>query len=324
MALLLAFIVMLGYPLQILAADEARYKAEMLTEQDIFRDTVGDLNVVRGQGTKGEFHLSALVAILVLCRSTKCCKGRTPTFIRCLVCNDFCHQDGPLALRPTLTHAQLVSNCGLYVDLGKMEAVVAEVRSLDERLKKADRDAGVFNSREQLLGLPPTDYSMLKKVIETFDPFFQFWTTAHNWRTLHKSWMHDSWEKLHGETVEREVTNAYKVCVWGAGGGGAGCRFPKLQRPHWMCSLLYYVGIVLVLICATAPMRFVNDVLQPTVFPSSLSYGRCCTRRPRCSSSAAGWSGAPKTATSSGRRWRASRSSCRWCRCEQQGAPPAP
>lgn len=52
----------------------------------------------------------------------------------------------------------------------------------------------------------------------------QFWTTASNWRSLHKSWMHDSWEKLHGETVEREVTNAYKVLfktakVFGQRGG---------------------------------------------------------------------------------------------------------
>lgn len=68
---------------------------------------------------------------------------------------------------------QLVSNFGLYTDLGKMEAVVTEVRSVDERLKKADRDAGVYNSREALLGLPPTDYSPLKKVIDTFEPFLQ-------------------------------------------------------------------------------------------------------------------------------------------------------
>lgn len=27
----------------------------------------------------------------------------------------------------------------------------------------------------------------------------------------HKSWMHDSWEQLNGEVVEREVSNAYKV-----------------------------------------------------------------------------------------------------------------
>lgn len=48
MSLWLAHTTSSGCPLQILAADEARYKAEMLTEQDIFRDTVGDLNVVRG------------------------------------------------------------------------------------------------------------------------------------------------------------------------------------------------------------------------------------------------------------------------------------
>ncbi|KAG2439747.1 hypothetical protein HYH02_010624 [Chlamydomonas schloesseri] len=149
--------------LEVLASDEARFKGEMVTEQDMFRDTIGDLQV-------------------------------------------------------------LVSNFGLYTDLAKMEAVTTEVRSVDERLKKADRDAGVFNSREALLGLPPTDYTPLKKVIDTFDPFLQFWTTSSNWRALHKSWMHDSWEKLHGETVEREVTNAYKVLhktarVFGQRGG---------------------------------------------------------------------------------------------------------
>ncbi|EFJ44217.1 dynein heavy chain 2, partial [Volvox carteri f. nagariensis] len=135
---------------KVLSTDEARYKNEMFIEQDMFRDTIGDLQVV-------------------------------------------------------------VSNFGLYTDLAKMDSVVAEVRAVDERLRKADHDATLFNSREALLGLPPTDYSPLRKVIETFDPFFQFWTTASNWRHLHKSWMHDSWEKLHGETVEREVNNAYKV-----------------------------------------------------------------------------------------------------------------
>ncbi|GLI62391.1 hypothetical protein VaNZ11_005010 [Volvox africanus] len=136
--------------LEVLATDESRYKNEMFIEQDMFRDTIGDLQVV-------------------------------------------------------------VSNFGLYTDLAKMDTVVAEIRAVDERLRKADHDATVFNSREALLGLPPTDYSPLRKVIETFEPFLQFWTTSSNWRQLHKSWMHDSWEKLHGETVEREVNNAYKV-----------------------------------------------------------------------------------------------------------------
>ncbi len=44
------------------------------------------------------------------------------------------------------------------------------------------QDAGMYNSREVLLGLPATDYSAVKKLQEQFDPFFQFWTTAHAFR----------------------------------------------------------------------------------------------------------------------------------------------
>ena len=59
--------------------------------------------------------------------------------------------------------------------------------------------------------------SQVKKVLEQFEPFLQFWTTASSWKASHQSWMHDSWEQLNGEVVERDVTNAYKVCVCGAG-----------------------------------------------------------------------------------------------------------
>lgn len=40
-----------------------------------------------------------------------------------------------------------------------------------------------------------------------------------------KSWMNDSWELLHGETVEREVSNAHKV---GRDGQGHVCKKGKI------------------------------------------------------------------------------------------------
>lgn len=82
---------------------------------------------------------------------------------------------------------------------------------MSERLRTADADAGIFNSREALLGLPLTDYSGVKKTIEAFEPFQLFWSTASAWRKNHAEWMDGSWEKLDGEMVEREVNNAYKV-----------------------------------------------------------------------------------------------------------------
>lgn len=55
-----------------------------------------------------------------------------------------------------------------------------------DSLKQAEKDAQLYNSRESLMGLPITDYSRIKKVIEGFEPFFQFWTTAASWRKQHQ------------------------------------------------------------------------------------------------------------------------------------------
>lgn len=76
----------------------------------------------------------------------------------------------------------LVTNFSQFLDLSKLDSVVADVRVLEDRLKQADKDAQVYNSREALLGLPQTDYTAVKKIIDQFDPFFQFWTTAAAWR----------------------------------------------------------------------------------------------------------------------------------------------
>lgn len=53
---------------------------------------------------------------------------------------------------------------------------------MDERLRKAESDAQLFNAREGLLGLPISDYSHVRNLIELFDPFLQFWTTSASWR----------------------------------------------------------------------------------------------------------------------------------------------
>lgn len=58
------------------------------------------------------------------------------------------------------------------------EEYAKEMESIHERLQAAQSAATQFNSREAIFGNPPTDYSALKKIAETMDPFYQFWTTA--------------------------------------------------------------------------------------------------------------------------------------------------
>jgi dynein heavy chain len=46
-----------------------------------------------------------------------------------------------------------------------------QVKALDEQLKTADKEAGLYNSREALLGMPLTDYTAVKKLIEQVGSF---------------------------------------------------------------------------------------------------------------------------------------------------------
>ena len=57
-----------------------------------------------------------------------------------------------------------------------------QVKRTAAKLKQAEKDAATYNSREGLFGRPLSDYSQLKKVEESFEPFQQFWATAATWK----------------------------------------------------------------------------------------------------------------------------------------------
>ena len=64
----------------------------------------------------------------------------------------------------------------------KLACCVLQVSSLAARLKQAEKDAGLYNSREALFGKPTTDYSEVKKLWETFEPYQQFWGITASWK----------------------------------------------------------------------------------------------------------------------------------------------
>ncbi|GBF98747.1 dynein heavy chain axonemal [Raphidocelis subcapitata] len=78
--------------------------------------------------------------------------------------------------------ATAVTAAQTHCDMSKVDAIAAQVRSLDKQLRAADKEAAQFNSREAILGRPATDYSTTKRMLEDFEPFFQFWTTAGDWK----------------------------------------------------------------------------------------------------------------------------------------------
>ncbi len=57
-----------------------------------------------------------------------------------------------------------------------------QVSGLAARLKQAEKDAALYNSREALFGKPTTDYNEVKKLWESFEPYQQFWSIAAAWK----------------------------------------------------------------------------------------------------------------------------------------------
>lgn len=95
--------------------------------------------------------------------------------------------------------------------MAKLEDMDREVSELQKNLKQAEADAQLFNSREVLFELEQHDYSMIRKIADQFEPFYQFWHTAADLADRHKAWMEGSWEQLVPDQVEADVTNAFKT-----------------------------------------------------------------------------------------------------------------
>ncbi len=62
-----------------------------------------------------------------------------------------------------------------------------QVSALAARLKQAEKDAALYNSREALFGKPTTDYSEVKKLWESFEPYQQFWSIAAAWKVCNNT-----------------------------------------------------------------------------------------------------------------------------------------
>ncbi|KAK3247674.1 hypothetical protein CYMTET_42830 [Cymbomonas tetramitiformis] len=105
----------------------------------------------------------------------------------------------------------IISSLQQYTDLNQVDNVATQMRNLQKDLKQAEADATLFNMREVLFGVDATDYSRIKKMIDTFDPFLQFWTTASNWKKWQKSWMNDPFNGLDSVQVEKDVQASFKT-----------------------------------------------------------------------------------------------------------------
>jgi dynein heavy chain len=104
-----------------------------------------------------------------------------------------------------------ITNLGLLTDMEQTETYARQMVEIEKDLKESQKQADLYNSRESLFGSELTDYTPLKKMMDSFDPFNQFWVYANNWKKWKKSWMTDPFMNLDAEGMDKDVGNAFKV-----------------------------------------------------------------------------------------------------------------
>ena len=82
----------------------------------------------------------------------------------------------------------LISSCVAARSLAPPE-VANYVRNLKKKLSEADEEARVYNSREALFGKEVTEYSLLKDISKSFEPYCDMWESVDTWLKSHKRWM---------------------------------------------------------------------------------------------------------------------------------------
>jgi dynein heavy chain len=105
-----------------------------------------------------------------------------------------------------------------YSDVGRVQMVAKHVKSLDEKLKKAEEDARTFNSREILFGREPTEYTKVNEIRKEFTPYQGLWSNVSDWLQFHEGCMTGPFDEVDGINLEdvvdrysKGINKAYKT-----------------------------------------------------------------------------------------------------------------
>lgn len=87
----------------------------------------------------------------------------------------------------------------------------ADVKKIQQKIKKYQDDVAKFNNQELLFKAQVSEYGELKRIVRDFQPFANFWTTTHEWRTEVAQCFHDPFENLDAILIDDNVKKAEKT-----------------------------------------------------------------------------------------------------------------
>ena len=92
-----------------------------------------------------------------------------------------------------------------YTDIGRVNMVAQHVKSLEAKIEAAEQQARQFNARESLFERELTEYTKVKEIRKSFEPYRNLWETVSNWLVQYEEWMEGTFSEINAETLEDVV-----------------------------------------------------------------------------------------------------------------------
>ena len=92
-----------------------------------------------------------------------------------------------------------------YTDIGRVNMVAQHVKSLEAKIEAAEQQARQFNARESLFERELTEYTKVKEIRKSFEPYRNLWETVSNWLVQYEEWMEGTFSEINAETLEDDV-----------------------------------------------------------------------------------------------------------------------
>ncbi|XP_059153506.1 dynein axonemal heavy chain 1-like [Physella acuta] len=109
------------------------------------------------------------------------------------------------------TNQIVVAAMAEHSEMDKAHEYANEMRRMYKNLRDCQDLAQLYNSREKLFKLKPTNYSRIGKIMKEFEPFRKLWITTSEWVRWHESWLTDPMSSINAEELERTVTESWKT-----------------------------------------------------------------------------------------------------------------
>ncbi|XP_055888364.1 dynein axonemal heavy chain 1-like isoform X4 [Biomphalaria glabrata] len=109
------------------------------------------------------------------------------------------------------TNQIIVAAMAEHSEIDKAHEYANEMRRMYKNLRDCQDLAQLYNSREKLFKLKPTNYSRIGKIMKEFEPFRKLWITTSEWVRWHESWLTDPMSSINAEELERTVTESWKT-----------------------------------------------------------------------------------------------------------------